>query len=273
MARQKIPDLSGYSIAQLQQIINISQNLIDIKKKKPKRKTKKSLGTSFENISKSNENFGEEILKQVSAKPAKQKALKGKRRYRKKSELSDSDLAIRNLIRWNLLLKLTDKTKADMLRRSLENFGITFTKSGNVSKKSLKNEKANEFFIKDKANIDSMIKKRRSELKAEQEEKSKIKNYFEEAGYNEGDIEDIIEDLKNRGELWYHDKDKDIIETEKIFIKNLKNPKFTDAIGINTIKDENGKIKIQKETLQKSDGYNISDIIKKKWKNFYIQVL
>lgn len=176
-------------------------------------------------------------------------------------------IARENITRWNTYLKLLDKSDADINRRQLQNLGVKFTKSGNISVKNLRqNKKATEFFSKDKVGIKSMIKKRRKKLRELKKEREKTAAALSGSGVSYDDYLKIVDALRERGQLWYHTKSEHDIpndDIQNIMIANAKNSSFINALGLDYTVNSDKSITIQNvKNPVPTDGYDITDIIR-----------
>lgn len=166
-----------------------------------------------------------------------------------------------NIGRYNRLLQMLSPAEANIARRSIENLGIKFTKSGNISMKGIsQNKKAIAFFGSDFAT--QYLKKARERRKAEMQ---KMLEFSDEMGLTPDEYDAILSELQDRGELWYHaDKGGAIYtNTTDLHNVNLKNPKYLKAMGIPYTTDKNGDIILTENTPETDiNGYDVTDIIK-----------
>lgn len=168
-----------------------------------------------------------------------------------------------NIGRYNRLFQILSSSEANIARRGLENLGIKFTKSGNISMKGIsQNKKAMAFLSSDFAT--QYLKKAREKRKAEMQ---KMLEFSDETGLTPDEYDTILSELRDRGELWYHASESGVFYTNTTDLHNvnLKNPKYLKAMNIPYTTDKNGDI-ILTEAMPETDieGYNVTDIIKGK---------
>lgn len=223
------------------------------KTKTQKPKSKKISQIGLGDLLEDNRNYGTNLLKQYkpprptskSLKAAAVKAVqKGAERRKAMQKPEDEQKARENIKIWNRYLKAQTKAAADINRVMLERMGVVFTKTGNISLKSIKNAKAKDFFYTNKIDINELynkLKQRNAERRKRQRE------LLKSTGLSNAELDNIYNSLYNRGELWYHTGNNrpDLDPTSRtagglaeLLENNLKNKSFREAAGLDIKKPD-----------------------------------